>query len=72
MELKREDVDIRVIDQRIGMGVAGWDTVVRLYHKPTGIVIEMPKLSSGGQHKQYSVAMSMLEYGLTEVEVYED
>lgn len=33
--IKPEDVDIRVIDQRIGMGIGGLDTVIRLYHKPT-------------------------------------
>ena len=37
-----QDTDIRVIDQRIGVGIGGLNTVIRLYHKPTGILIEMP------------------------------
>lgn len=67
MELKPGDVDVRITDQRIGMGIGGMNTIIRLWHKPTGIIIEVPNLGRG-QHKQYSMAMSMLEYGLTEVE----
>lgn len=44
MPLDLNDVDIRVIDQRIGMGVGGFDTMIRVLHKPTGIIIEMPRL----------------------------
>lgn len=29
------DVDIRVVDQRIGAGIGGFDTVIRAYHRPT-------------------------------------
>lgn len=46
MEFKYEDVDIRVIDQRIGAGVGGLDTIIRVIHKPTGIIIEVPRLTS--------------------------
>lgn len=68
MKLDWADVDIRVIDQRIGMGVGGLDTVVRVLHKPTGIIIEMPNIARS-QWKQREIAMSMLEYGLLEIEV---
>ena len=58
------EVDIRVIDQRIGMGVGGFDTVVRVYHKPTGLLVEVPKVSSC-QYYQLLIAMEMLEAALT-------
>ena len=58
-----KDTDVRVIDQRIGMGVSGWNTVIRLYHKPTGILIEMPKLARS-QHYDRQLAFQMLEYAL--------
>ena len=61
-----EDTDVRVIDQRIGMGITGWNTVIRLYHKPTGILIEMPKLSRS-QHEDRKLAFEMLEYALAGV-----
>lgn len=67
MELKMDDVDTRVIDQRIGMGVGGFDTVIRLFHKPTGIIIEMPKLC-GSQNKDRQAAMDALEFVLTYVQ----
>jgi protein subunit release factor A len=60
------EVDIRVIDQRIGMGIGGRDTVVRVLHKPTGIIIEMPHITAEGSHRMRSLAMGMLEYGLLE------
>ena len=47
MKLDLNDIDIRVIDQRIGQGVGGMDTVIRVLHKPTGIIIEMPRLTRG-------------------------
>lgn len=57
------DIDIRVIDQRIGMGVGGMDLVIRAYHKPTGLLVEVP---TGGRPHFYTrqVALEMLEYGL--------
>jgi protein subunit release factor A len=67
MKLKNEDVHIRVIDQRIGVGVGGWDTIVRLYHIPTGILIEIPRLTRG-QFYDKKLAMEMLEYALSEIE----
>ncbi len=45
-----KDTDVRVIDQRIGMGIGGLNTVIRLYHKPTGILIEMPRLNRSQYH----------------------
>lgn len=57
------DVDIRVIDQRIGMGIGGLSTVIRIYHKPTGILLELPN----GRRSQYydrELGLEMLEYAL--------
>ena len=62
------DVDIRVIDQRIGQGVAGFDTVVRAYHKPTGILVEMPNLSDRGQYRQREIALEMIEWALARID----
>ena len=59
-----EDISIRVIDQRIGMGMGGMDTVIRLYHKPSGIWIEVPRVSSG-QYYDREIAVQMLETALT-------
>lgn len=58
-----QDTDIRVIDQRIGMGIGGLNTVIRLYHKPTGILIEMPRLTRS-QYYDKMLAFEMLEYAL--------
>jgi protein subunit release factor A len=58
-----QDTDIRVIDQRIGMGIGGLNTVIRLYHKPTGILIEMPRLTRS-QYDDKMLAFEMLEYAL--------
>jgi protein subunit release factor A len=58
-----KETDVRVIDQRIGMGIGGWNTVVRLYHKPTGILIEMPRVTKG-QYYDKKLAFEMLEYAL--------
>lgn len=59
-----KDIHIRVIDQRIGMGIGGMDTVIRLYHKPSGILIEVPRITSS-QHFDREIAMEMLEAALT-------
>ena len=40
-----KDLHIRVIDQRIGMGIGGMDTVIRILHIPTGILVEVPRVS---------------------------
>lgn len=50
MKLDLNDIDIRVIDQRIGMGIGGMDTVIRVLHKPSGIIIEMPRLTKGSYY----------------------
>jgi protein subunit release factor A len=60
------DTDVRVIDQRIGMGIGGLNTVIRLYHKPTGILIEMPRIKRN-QYLDKKLAFEMLEYALSEI-----
>lgn len=64
MEIKPEDVVLRVIDQRIGMGIGGWDTIIRLYHIPTGICIEVPGITSSKYYDR-EVALEMLTAALT-------
>lgn len=66
MKLDLDQVNIRVIDQRIGMGVGGHDTVIRALHVPTGIIVEMPRLC-GSQHKDRQAALDALEMALTHV-----
>lgn len=66
MEVKPEDIHVRVIDQRIGVGVGGYDTVIRIFHKPTGIIIEIPRVTSS-QFYDHALGMEMLEYALSEV-----
>jgi len=70
MKLDSRDVDTRVIDQRIGMGVGGLNTVIRLLHKPTGIIIEMPNLCRS-QHRDRQAAMDALEMALSHVDEQE-
>ncbi len=63
--VKKEDTDIRVIDQRIGMGIGNLHTVIRLYHRPTGILIEIPQLTSRQQsdlNLGYTILRAALEY----------
>lgn len=62
-----KDTDVRVIDQRIGMGIGGLNTVIRLYHKPTGILIEMPNMTRS-QYYDRELAFEMLQYALTKLE----
>ena len=62
--IKPEEVDLRVIDQRIGVGIGGMDTVIRLYHKPSGILIEVPRVT-GSQYHDREIAVQMLEAALT-------
>lgn len=59
-----QETDVRVIDQRIGMGIGGMNTVIRLYHKPSGIIIEVPRLT-GSQHHDREIAFEMLTCALT-------
>ncbi len=58
------DVHIRVIDQRIGMGVGGMDTVIRAYHVPTGLLVEAPTHMFRGSYLARQAVLEMLEYGL--------
>lgn len=59
-----KDVDIRVIDQRIGMGVGGMDTAIRAYHRKTGILVEVPRIS-GSQFNDREIALDMIRTALT-------
>jgi protein subunit release factor A len=60
------DVDIRVIDQRIGQGVGGLNTVIRAYHKPTGLLVEVPQLSLRSQYYDRKIAIEMIGFALLE------
>ena len=64
MNYDPKELHIRVIDQRIGMGIGGTDTVIRLYHIPTGILIEVPRVSSSQAH-DLKIGVEMLEAALT-------
>lgn len=68
MKLDLKDVNIRVIDQRIGQGIGGLDTVIRVLHVPTGIIIEMPKLHPRGQFYDRKAALDALEMALSYVD----
>lgn len=61
---KPEEIHTRVIDQRIGMGIGGMDTVIRMIHIPSGILIEVPRVSSS-QYYDREIAMQMLESAVT-------
>lgn len=67
MSVDLADIDIRVIDQRIGMGVGGLNTVIRAYHKPTGILVEVPRITRNPYYDR-KIALEMIEYALTEME----
>ena len=62
--IQPKDIHLRVIDQRIEMGIGGLDTVIRLYHVPSGILIEVPRITSV-QYYDREIAMEMLEAALT-------
>lgn len=59
-----KDIHIRVIDQRIGMGIGGMDTVIRALHIPSGVLVEVPRLTSS-QYYDREIAMQMIEAALT-------
>lgn len=59
-----KNIDIRVIDQRIGAGIGGMDTVIRIIHKPTGILVEVPRVSST-QYYDREIAIEMIAAALT-------
>ena len=69
--IEPKDVDIRVIDQRIGQGVAGFDTVVRVLHKPTGILVEVPRVTRGMYYDR-ELAFDMIESALTHPKLQKD
>jgi len=60
------DVDIRIIDQRIGIGIGGFDTVLRAYHRPTGVLVEVPTRLIGTNYRARGVALDMLRLALLE------
>jgi protein subunit release factor A len=66
-----KEVHIRVIDQRIGQGIGGHNTVMRVYHVPTGILIEVPR-GRGGQHRDREIALEMLDLALASENFYND
>lgn len=59
-----KDVDVRVIDQRIGQGIGGMDTVIRVLHRPTGIIIEVPRVTNS-QFYDRELAMEMIVTAIT-------
>jgi protein subunit release factor A len=63
-QINPKDISVRVIDQRIGIGIGGMDTVVRVLHIPSGIIIEVPRITSG-QYYDRAIALEMLETALT-------
>ena len=69
--IKPEDVHIRVIDQLMGMGISNRDTVIRIFHKPSGIIVEVPRITST-QFYDREIAMQMLEAALTHPKYRED
>ena len=60
-----KDLDIRITDQLIGMGISGFDTILRMTHIPTGIVVEVPR-NNRSQYKVREVAKEMIEYAISE------
>ena len=69
--LEPNDIHTRIIDQRIGMGIGGLDTVIRAIHIPTGILVEVPRVSSG-QYYDREIAMQMIESALTHPKIIND
>ena len=68
MELRDVDVHVRVIDQRIGMGVGGLNTVIRLYHIPTGVLVEIPSGTAGrSQYYDRQLGMDMIAFAIANV-----
>jgi protein subunit release factor A len=59
-----KDIEIRVTDQRIGMGVSGFDTIIRVHHVPSGIVVEMPNRFARSQSVSRLIAVEMIEWAM--------
>lgn len=59
-----KDCDVRVIDQRIGAGIGGFNTILRIWHRPSGIIIEVPRVTST-QHYDREIGYQMIEAALT-------
>ena len=68
MDLRDEDLHVRIIDQRIGMGIGGLNTVIRLYHVPSGVMVEIPSgLSSRrGQYHDLQLGKEMVAYAIAQ------
>jgi protein subunit release factor A len=58
-----KDIDIRITDQRIGMGVGGMDTILRMQHLPSGIVVEIPR-NNRSQHTNRQIAFDMISLAM--------
>ena len=71
MDFDPKDIHLRVIDQRIGVGIGGLDTVIRLYHIPSGVLIEVPRLTNS-QYYDRQIAFEMLEDALTHPKTTEE
>jgi protein subunit release factor A len=71
ISIEPKDIHTRVIDQRIGMGIGGLDTVMRIIHIPTGILVEVPRVSSA-QYYDREIAMQMIESALTHPKIIND
>lgn len=60
-----KDVDVRVLDQRIGVGIGGMNTVIRLLHRPTGIIVEVPRITNSQFHDRY-IGLEMIAAAITD------
>jgi protein subunit release factor A len=47
------------------MGIGGLNTVIRVYHKPSGILVEVPNLVGRSQYYAREMAINMIETALT-------
>jgi protein subunit release factor A len=59
-----DGLEIRVTDQRIGMGISGYDTIIRVHHIPSGIVVEMPNRFASSQSVSRLIAVEMIEWAM--------
>jgi hypothetical protein len=60
-----KDIHVRVVDQRIGQGVGGFDTIMRVEHIPSRIVVEIPtRFGNLGGHCVRETAVDMIRWAL--------
>ncbi len=60
MDFKLEDVDIHVVDQRIGMGIGGFDCRMRFYHKPTQTLLELKSQGSNWKVRERGLTIMQM------------